>query len=420
MKIPKEKLGQFGISIKVNRKERLRKYSGASWTQKGFCDGICSEPSFVNIEKGKPGRFIDNYEKMAEKLGMRIAYDPDVDKKIDNYTKHLYKAIEYYDLKKTEKYCDKLIALLEGFKDCLWYGDLYRVVVATRNYYILQIHLNTGERTLYANMVDEFCELWNEILKSNIFNSAFFDVESLDYITCFEKFKIYESKCAINMVNTMKYYLARDNTSKFRDLYDKVIREWKKKRNYVRLIDAHDMALLFLSYYDVSEVDELAEKINNIIEEIEIPSYKLSDVYYNLSVVYYELKQYDKSIAAMEKCYEYDTNKMRCTYLIIGSALHHQKKKSLIPYYTSEELSKFPLDNQLLYEYFKMDDDIPYMVKEDYLMKKVLPEIKEEDDLCLEIIKNELEILVKETRRYKDLKVLEEKSKQLLNGTSEK
>lgn len=420
MKIPKEKLGQFGISIKVNRKERLRKYSGASWTQKGFCDGICSEPSFVNIEKGKPGRFIDNYEKMAEKLGMRIAYDPDVDKKIDNYTKHLYKAIEYYDLKKTEKYCDKLIALLEGFKDCLWYGDLYRVVVATRNYYILQIHLNTEERTLYANMVDEFCELWNEILKSTVYNAAFNDVESLDYIMYFEKFKIYDGKSAINIGNTMMYYLARENTSKFRDLYDKAVRDWKKKRNYIRLIDAYNMALLFLSYYDVSEVDEVAEKVNNIISEIDVPIYKLVDVYYNLSAVYYELKQFEKSIEFMEKCYHIDSSKIKCTFLIIGSALHCKGQKSLIPFYTNSELSNFPVDAKLLYEYFTMDDDVPAMTKENFLMKQILPEVNEEDDLCLKIIKNELEILIKETRKYKDLKILEEKSKQLLKETSEK
>lgn len=420
MKIPKEKLGQFGISIKVNRKERLRKYSGASWTQKGFCDGICSEPSFVNIEKGKPGRFIDNYEKMAEKLGMRIAYDPDVDKKIDNYTKHLYKAIEYYDLKKTEKYCDKLIALLEGFKDCLWYGDLYRVVNITNQYYMSLSYLNTSERIFYASMVYEFDEFWYEIIISTIFNSAFFDVESFDYITYFNKFKIHESKCAINMVNTMKYYLARDNTSKFRDLYDKVIREWKKKRNYIRLMDAYNMALLYLSYYDVNEVDDVADKVDKIIKEIEVPIYKLIDIFYNLSAVYYELKQYDKSIEFMEKCYHIDSSKIKCTFLIIGSALHCKGQKSLIPFYRNSELSKFPLDAQLLYEYFTMDDDVPAMTKENFLMKKVLPEVNEEDDLCLKIIKNELETLIKETRKYKDLKVLEEKSKQLLNETTGK
>lgn len=414
MKIPKEKLGQFGISIRVNRKEKLRKLSSASWTQKGFCEGICSEPSLISMEKGKPGRFLDNYEMMAEKLGLRVAYDSDADQKIERYTNHLFKAIEYYNLQKIEKYCEKLLDLLEGYQDCLWYGDLYKVVLVTRDYYLFKKNIDTLKREFYVSMLQEFSDSWCEIIKSFVYNSAFNDVETMDYIEYFNKLKIYESKSAINIGNTLMYYLARDNTTKFRALYESAVKEWKKKRNYIRLIDAYNLSLLFLSYYDISEVEEVASKVNSIKSDIDVPESKLVDIYYNLSVAYFELNQFEKSLEYMEKCYRHDKNKVKCTYLIIGSALHCLGKKSLIPYYSSEELSRFPLDNQLLYEYFNLDEDISASIKEDFIMKKVLPEVREEDDFCLKIIKSELELLVKETRRYKDLRILEKKADQLL------
>lgn len=413
MKIPKEKLGQFGISIKVNRKERLRKYSGASWTQKGFCDGICSEPSFVNIEKGKPGRFIDNYEKMAEKLGMRIAYDPDVDKKIDNYTKHLYKAIEYYDLKKTEKYCDKLIALLEGFKDCLWYGDLYRVVLSQKRYYTKCKYLDNFERKFFAEMLDEFSFYWNEILKSYIFNSAYYDFETMEYAERFIQFKIEDSNETINKLNSLMYYFVQENTSKFSELFDKVRKDWNKKKNYIRLVDAYNLALLFNSYFDLNEVDDVANKLNEFIMIIAIPPMKLIDIYYNLGVAYFELKQYEKTIEMMEKCYQYDVNKTRLTFIYIGHSQRMLNKAVLIPYYSESELNNFSNDAYEIYKYFTALSEFPDKEIEKVLMSNVLPPLNNEDEIVIRILREELELILENTKHYKNLSIFDKKTKEL-------
>lgn len=418
MKIPKEKLGQFGISIKVNRKERLRKYSGASWTQKGFCDGICSEPSFVNIEKGKPGRFIDNYEKMAEKLGMRIAYDPDVDKKIDNYTKHLYKAIEYYDLKKTEKYCDKLIALLEGFKDCLWYGDLYRVVSKIKNYHFKNEFLLRDERDCYGDMIDEFNYGINEILKSIIYNAAYNDFNSSEFIDRFIDFEIEKSSSAFNKVNALTYYFAQDNTSKFNKLFNKLIVEWKDEHNYIRLVDAYNMGLIFLSYYDVSEVDKISSSISEIMDIIEIPQIKLAESYYNLGVAYFELKQYEKTIDMMEISYKFDISNVRFNFVYIGHSQRMLGKALMVPFYANEQLSKISSYAASIYKYYSLPNDCEHSKLEKILMKEVLPLLSVNDEIFFQILREELVYLVEYTKHYKNLMTFDKKINELKSRRS--
>lgn len=409
MKIPKEKLGQFGISIRVNRKEKLRKLSSASWTQKGFCEGICSEPSLISMEKGKPGRFLDNYEMMAEKLGKRIVYAPEIDKKIENYTKHLYKGMEYYDLQKIEKYCEKSLNLLEDFQDCLWYGDLYKLFEYTKMYYCAGIFLSKDKRELYTTMIGEFNCLWDEILKSLIFNSAFTDVNSDEFIQRFADFKFEKCNSAFNKVNCLMYYLAQDNTSKFKKLLDEVKKEWIMQENYIRLIDAYNMELVFLSCFDSEEVDVIANILFKTIQSTIIPNSKLAEIYYNLGVAYYAVEEYHKTIEMMDLSYKYDENHTRLTFIYIGLAQRLLNEEIIIPYFSDEELNRLPDYAYNVYHYFSKMNSLPAVELESMLMKDILPMLTIDDDIFINLLRQELVYLVDKTKHYKKLMIFDQK-----------
>ena len=85
--IPKNKLEKFGLSIRCNRRRNLSLTKAAKWTQSHFCEGICSQNSLINIEKGKIGRFIENYPKLAERLELQVVHSDEIDKRIVHFTK---------------------------------------------------------------------------------------------------------------------------------------------------------------------------------------------------------------------------------------------------------------------------------------------------------------------------------------------
>lgn len=416
MKIPKEKLGQFGISIRVNRKEKLRKLSSASWTQKGFCEGICSEPSLISMEKGKPGRFLDNYEMMAEKLGKRIVYAPEIDKKIENYTKHLYKGMEVSDLDKIEKYSSKCLELLREYNDTLWYGDFLNFLNALNAYYFDGIDIQSSDIENFIDMIGEFSVMVDDMIKSLIFNSIYQDVDNMLFENVFDRLKLEENNFICNQVNCLLYYFATEKIAKFIAKLINVEKFCIKHRNQNRLLDTYNMAVLFYSYYDKSELEEYIDKLENLMECFTLSDYKLADLYYCLGIANHELSKFERVIEYMKKCYKVDMNKTKLTFIFIASSQRKLNYEIEIPYYSDEELSRYPKDITLIYDYFVSSKNHTSAELEKIIMKRILPKLNFDDEIIIKIIRDELERITSQTTHYKNLIIFDNKTKQLLNN----
>lgn len=398
MAISKKKMRMYGLSIRTNRSYHFDMTGSGKWIQKQFCGNICSENTLIAIEKGKAGRYEDFYEEFAKKLKMRIADDPKVDRKIETYTKRIYHAVEYYHLDEIEKYTNKSAEMLEPYQDCLWYGDLYKAVCALRDYYMNQKMVSREDRVLLSKMIGEFSEQWDDMIKSIVFCSAFHDLESDEYEKRFEEFGIERNKAACNQVNTLMYYSSKEYTRRMHKLYETLEKEWQEKKNYIRLIDLYSSILVYNSHFDVTEVNDVRKKIEQIIDETEIPKYKAVEVFYTLGSTYYSLGEYKKAIAML-----YNTDRTKYSFMLIGHMQRKNGSELSIPEYSEEDLSKFSKDIQLMYEYFVNVNKITAKESEKFLMKTILPKLNKTDSNFVAIMREELEMLVEETKHYKDL-----------------
>lgn len=406
MVISKKRMRMYGLSIRTNRSYRFDLAGSGRWTQKRFCENVCSENTLIAIEKGKAGRYDDFYEAFAKKLEMRIVDEPKIDRKMDTYTKRIYDAVEYYELDKIKRYTNKSAEILEPYKDCLWYGDLYAAVCALRDYYTKQKMVSKEDRILLSKMIGEFSKQWDDMIKSIVFCSAFHDLESDEYEKRFEEFEIESNEAACNKVNVLIYYVVKGYTRKINQLYEALEKEWQEKKNYIRLIDLYNSILLYNSHYDVTEVNEVRTKIEQVIDSTEIPKYKTVEVFYNLGCVYYNLEEYKKGIAMM-----FNTDRTKNSYIFIGHMQRKLGNEVSIPEYSEEDLNKFSRDQQLIYEYFVKIKKIPAKESERVLMKKILPILNKSDQSLVEIMREELEMLVEETKHYKNLMTFNKKVK---------
>lgn len=415
-KITKEKLGKYGISIKCNRKMRLRQTGAARWTQKNFCKDICSQNALINMEKGNVGRFIENYVELAERLDLTVDDFPEIDKKIESYTKHLYKAMEFCDIKKMEKYINKFHELLGPVKKCLWYCDMESAITSIERYYLHQDYLDAQDRNYYTEMLGEFNDDWDDMIKSVVYNSAYQDVSTDEYIKRFKDFNILDNKGAFNKVNVLLYHFDNGNTAKLYAAIAKYEKEWIKKKNIIRLLDAYSINLSYASVYDVNEIEGVLARVNKLMEKNDIPEYKLSELYFCMGTAYLNLKKYNLVKEMMEQCLKYDEKKVKLAFIYyIHSQRMLNEKQIVIPEYSEEELAKFLELPQRIYHFYTMLNNRPYVELEKYLMSKLLPLLVEYNDaILIQVFKDELELIVEESGHYSIVQKYDQKTKHIL------
>ena len=121
MRVSKERLSVIGRLIGIYREER-RDNTQNEYTQKRFCDGICSPNTLKSIEAGGLSRSEDIYIELLDKLGLKYGEFPAIDEAIDELMVELYEAIEYYDEDKILEITNKGIRLLKSVDNYVVYS----------------------------------------------------------------------------------------------------------------------------------------------------------------------------------------------------------------------------------------------------------------------------------------------------------
>lgn len=420
MNIPKEKLSLIGISIKVNRKARLKETKSGRWNQQNFSDGICSQNTLIKIERGQVSRFIEVYAEAAERLGLRLGYFPEVDKLIDKIAPKLYKAVEFYDLKKIMLYTKKLIEILEPYKLCLWYCDLYLFSNSFTAYYQNEKYIEIKKLDTYIDMINEFNDTISEILKHLIFTSVYMELNrqntnESELRKIYKQIEIDKSTFAANVLNKMIYCFIFEKTTALLMMLNDIETRYMETQNFIRLLDGYSLVISYLSVMGKEEVDEYIEKYEKLLMRVSLSQIKIKEYYYGLGTALYELGRYEKAISCFEKSYENDINITNPSFIYIASAQRKMGVSINIPFYMEKDIQKFPIDIKQLYNYYKLNDDIPAFIKQKFIMERILPNLRPKDELLVNILREELIGLIQETNHYKDSIIFEIKCRELLS-----
>lgn len=424
MNIPKEKLSMIGISIKVNRKARLKETKSGRWNQQNFSDGICSQNTLIKIERGQVSRFIEVYVEAAERLGLRLGYFPEVDKQIDRIAPKLYKAVEFYDIKKIVSLANKLIECIEPYSSCLWYCDIFSLITEIKEYYIYYAdnkRIDIKKLSVYIDMIGEFDDLMTDLLINLIINSAYMALNSQEidlklFNRIYNELHVEQSEFICNKINVLLYCLLNEKTKAFLKQLDFLEDECMCLDNKIRLFDSYSIAISYLGVMGKNEVEDYTLKLAAELENAQLSDSKLKEYYYGLGTAYYEIKDYEKAIEYFTLSSHFDKEKAGTAFVYIASAQSKLNMDIKIPFYTDEQINSLPDDLRVIYKFFKMEEDIPPFIKQKYIMEEILPRLMPLDEFVIPIIKEQLVNLIQKTCHYKDSVIFDIKCREILKS----
>lgn len=409
MKVSRERLQIIGRMIGVLREEK-RQNKQNNWTQIKFCENICSPNTLKSIESGKVGRSDDIYEQLLEKLGLKYGEFSLIDQALVDLFDKLYFSIEYFNVNEIIKCTNKGLVLLNEAKDYVYYSECFLLFQNVKKYYIEDEMISEVNVNRYLEEMDCFCDNARRIMKLLVFGriKVYCMTNKEMYLNYFKRLAIDEDEKTICLMFILlhKYYICGE----FLDmnmLLDSLEKKCLSKNNKLRLLDVYSNRISLFVEVDRKMAEQSINKVINLIENSDINcSAKIQEVISIIGDFYYYHKEYEKALDF------YKTIHINENISLVPKLIHMidcQRKLGLdisIPELTNANIKKLPYDIKCIYNFFLIDD-VPDFVKENYIMKKVVPILN--DEWLIRVFKNELKILVKKNGKYKLLSDFDDK-----------
>lgn len=402
MEVSKERLCIIGKLIRIHREERKRESKSSRWTQSEFCKNICAPGTLTNIEKGCISRFIEYYPDLLANLDLEFGEFPKVDAAINILINQLYTALEYSRKEDVIKITAKGKNLLEKINNVVYYSDIY-TIFKTLNRYIDQ-EIFFGDKFMYLSI-----ELYSilpkklvDVLKSLTFSNAYMYSNDKDFLCITKKLELEDSDYVGNKYNLLIYYAVNDKSVKFLNLCAELEALLIKTNNITRLFELYSMSIPLMNYIDKSMIPYYMDKIDNLIEQKVIPNSKIADYYYHTGISEYNEANYANAIDSFQKSLLYDKCLELPSSLLIASCQQRLGMSIEIVDINQKVLDDNPELLRAIYSYYKLPKDTPLFIKQENIMENILPLLENNEPLFTDMMKYELEELIKETNQYKD------------------
>lgn len=401
--IPEERLSTIGKLIEVTREEKRNK-SQNKYTMKSFVEGIYTVNTLKRIEAGEIARIEDVYVELLDKLNLKLGYFPAVDDAILELMDPLYEAIEYYRVEDISKYCDMGLRVLGKVKNYVYYSELYELLMATKRFYldVEVISLQKMELFLriYPLMNSKFQLLFKVMIFYRVKREASNNPKLFD--TVVKELNLANTSNVIEEFLYLNYYIVFNNNIALKDNADRLEKQLIETRNYVRLLDVYFCVLYVLIGIDNQEVEVYMRKAEKIIKNNDLPRVKVIDYYCNLAGTLHEKQLYEEALMFYLKMVEIaDKSELLLSALICMA--HCQRVLGLdvdIPLLEDHFLKNSNKLIQKAYRYFT-SKDVEAFAKINYIIKELAPCLN--FDVLIEIFRDEISILIKETGSYKSL-----------------
>lgn len=402
MNMDKDKLSRIGKLIGVYR-ESYRKNTQNNFTICSFCDGVCSPNTLKNIEAGGISRSKAIYIGLIEKLNLKFEESVIADEALDILIEKLIDYVELYNINGIKDICEKILKILNHVKSVIYYNEIYEIIREVLNYYTKDILIDSKRIEVYIAIIDKNIFYFNDILKNLLFakikTRCVIDLES--YRSIVKCLKLDECHMTCTRLNLLHYYLVIEDYINMEKLICELERIFTLEGNDIRLIDTYDYAIILYVYTKKYQIDDLLSKINHVISNKNIPSIKLCEIYSNIGSFYHKEKNYRKALAYYNRMLDYYDENYLPHLIYIADCQNRLNIEVDIPLISNEVLLGYPTELRIMYKYFAVCVKEPEFVRQNYIIKQVLPYLNNETNI--DIFRFELNKLVKKTGNYKSI-----------------
>lgn len=379
MNVSRDRLSVIGKLIGIYREER-RGNTQNSFTLKKFCDGICSINTLKNIEAGGLSRSEDVYIELLDKLDLKFGEFPVIDEVLDRLLMKLYKAIEFYDIDEIELVSDKMIRVLKEVNKYVYYSEVESIVNDLRDYYFKDGYIDDVVYQKYRSILYQFELKYMDLLRILMFPKI--ECNSInnhnEYIEEIEFIKLSDAKLSCIRLNLLHYYYTQNKYLEMKNEIESLESHFMRESNHIRLLDTYNYAIVMLTDVNIDWSSKYLNRIEELVSECNLPKIKICEVYANIGCIFHMIKDYAKSLVYYEKMLTYGFNTL--TNLIYMADCQNRLGRPIkMPIIENFEYDKYPIDLKCMFKYFTLSEDTPVFIKQNYILKKILPYLHDKE-----------------------------------------
>ena len=396
---------KIGYLIHLYRTQQFKHLSQNSFLLNEYNEPICTRQTLSKIEQGIIIKNDSIYEELLKKVNLKFNTDYCIEEFLPtSIFSDLLNACDYYNLEKLISISESYIKQLNPFKEYIFFHEYYECFKWIYTYYS-SFELPTLQSTEYIISL-------KNIINSNLYEvmiDLVFKKRTISGIYDFSYFDFKNSNSMINRGNHMMILYNQSKLSEMLDYCQDLEEEYSSKNNYIRLLDIYSLKGFAFSNTEKEKFEKLVSQINHTVEahNSNIPKIKISQLLKNIGLQAFRIDMYDIAINYLEQDIAMDSP--YANIVGIDLCISYQKTNKinqLKSFIQSKEVYKGDSQYENLLNYFILkykyqtdNDELSY-----FIVNKVPIIIDNTMGKYKQFFYEELNMLVEQTKRYKDLK----------------
>lgn len=396
---------KIGYLIHLYRTQQFKHLSQNSFLLNEYNEPICTRQTLSKIEQGVIIKNDSIYEELLKKVYLKFNTDYCIEEFLPtSIFSDLLNACDYYNLEKLISISESYIKQLNPFKEYIFFHEYYECFKWIYTYYS-SFELPTLQSTEYIISL-------KNIINSNLYEvmmDLVFKKRTISGIYDFSYFDFKNSNSMINRGNHMMILYNQSKLSEMLDYCQDLEEEYSSKNNYIRLLDIYSLKGFAFSNTEKEKFEKLVSQINHTVEahNSNIPKIKISQLLKNIGLQAFRIDMYDIAINYLEQYIAMDSP--YANIVGIDLCISYQKTNKinqLKSFIQSKEVYKGDSQYENLLNYFILkykyqtdNDELSY-----FIVNKVPIIIDNTMGKYKQFFYEELNMLVEQTKRYKDLK----------------
>lgn len=396
---------KIGYLIHLYRTQQFKHLSQNSFLLNEYNEPICTRQTLSKIEQGVIIKNDSIYEELLKKVNLKFNTDYCIEEFLPtSIFSDLLNACDYYNLEKLISISESYIKQLNPFKEYIFFHEYYECFKWIYTYYS-SFELPTLQSTEYIISL-------KNIINSNLYEAMMdlvFKKRTISGIYDFSYFDFKNSNSMINRGNHMMILYNQSKLSEMLDYCQDLEEEYSSKNNYIRLLDIYSLKGFAFSNTEKEKFEKLVSQINHTVEahNSNIPKIKKSQLLKNIGLQAFRIDMYDIAINYLEQYIAMDSP--YANIVGIDLCISYQKTNKinqLKSFIQSKEVYKGDSQYENLLNYFILkykyqtdNDELSY-----FIVNKVPIIIDNTMGKYKQFFYEELNMLVEQTKRYKDLK----------------
>lgn len=292
-------------------------------------------------------------------------------------------------------------------KDFIYYSEIYQILDNLHEYYTYDNQIDDVDLYRYLAVLNKGVLKISDILKLLIYaKSSSYCVLDMDkYIKIVDMIDLKAVDLHCLKINLIHYYLSKGDFISMNKIIDDLEHIFLDEGNKIRLLDILNCRVALNSYNNKVNLNIVIDRIEGLIKTYNYPDIKLSETFANIGSAFHNDKNYSLSLEYYKKSFSYYRDNYLPSILYMADCQNRLGLEINIPILNEKDVSSYPVELIKMYKYFTLGDDVPAFVKQNYIMKQILPHL--ENEVNIEIFKYELGRIVDITGQYKNFLVFE-------------